>query len=149
VDPANDTVPETPVPPLHQEAYNAMERNDLDAAAKAFEAALTEAPGDKEAKAGLAQVQLLRRLDAEGKTDAIAAAEAPGAGVDAQLAAADAQIAAGEPAAAFARLIKALRSAEPEDKETIRVRLLDLFEVVGADDPAVAKARRDLAAALF
>jgi len=37
----------------------------------------------------------------------------------------------------------------PEDRDTIRGRLLELFEVVGRTDPAVLKARRRLATVLF
>ena len=36
-----------------------------------------------------------------------------------------------------------------DDREAARVRLLELFDVVGADHPAVVTARRALARALF
>ena len=36
-----------------------------------------------------------------------------------------------------------------DDRDAVRVRLLELFEVVGADDPRVIAARRALARALF
>jgi putative thioredoxin len=141
VDPAGAAPAEPPLPPLHQEAFDAIERGDLAAAQAAYTKALAEAPGDAAAKAGLAQVELLLRLEANDG--------GPKVGLDAVLAAADAAVAGGDPADGFARLIAALRGAAPDDKEKLRLRLLDLFEVVGAGDPAVAKARRDLASALF
>jgi putative thioredoxin len=36
-----------------------------------------------------------------------------------------------------------------DERDKARAHLLSLFEVVGTDDPAVATARRRLAAALF
>jgi putative thioredoxin len=35
------------------------------------------------------------------------------------------------------------------DRDTARRRLVELFEVVGLDDPRVVRARTDLASALF
>ena len=49
----------------------------------------------------------------------------------------------------FARLIGAIRFTSGADRDRLRTHLLDLFEVVGPDDPAVARARIDLANALF
>jgi Thioredoxin domain-containing protein len=42
-----------------------------------------------------------------------------------------------------------VRSTIGEERDRARLRLLDLFVVVGDDDPRVLKARRDLASALF
>src|SRR5271170_4985885 len=50
------------LPPAFAEARAAMERGDLDAAARAFEQELASSPGDPIAKAGLAQVNLIRRV---------------------------------------------------------------------------------------
>src|SRR5208282_5122309 len=50
-------VPPAPAaPPAYAEARAAMERGDLDGAARAFEAELAQSPGDPIAKTGLAQV---------------------------------------------------------------------------------------------
>jgi putative thioredoxin len=46
-------------------------------------------------------------------------------------------------------LIELIRSTSGAERETARLRLLDLFETVGPSDPAVLKARRDLMSALF
>jgi putative thioredoxin len=50
---------------------------------------------------------------------------------------------------AFGRLVEAVRVTFGDDRDTVRLRLLELFEVVGAEDPRVAAARRALARALF
>ena len=47
--------------PRYDEAYDAIERGDLDAAAAAYRALLAESPADADARAGLGQVELLRR----------------------------------------------------------------------------------------
>jgi len=49
----------------------------------------------------------------------------------------------------FQRLIDAVRVTSGADREAARQHLLVLFEVAGPGDPRVAKARRDLASALF
>jgi putative thioredoxin len=134
-------------PPLRQEGYDALERGDLAAAEAAFTKALAASPGDAVAKAALAQVGLLKRLD--GETDAAAKADEPGASLDDAMAAADLAVASGQFAVGFGRLLEAIRTAAPEDKERLRLRLLDLFEVAGPDEPAVGQARRRLAGLLF
>jgi putative thioredoxin len=138
---------EPPLAPLHQEGYDALERGDLAGAKEAFAKALAEAPADAAAKAALAQVELLERLDAAG--EAAARADSPDAALEDVLAAADAEIASGASAQGFNRLLSVMAKAGPEDKEAIRLRLLSLFEVAGPEDPAVAQARRRLAALLF
>ena len=50
---------------------------------------------------------------------------------------------------AFDRLIALIRETAGADRDAVRVRLLELFEIVGPADPAVLKARRDLMSALF
>ena len=50
---------------------------------------------------------------------------------------------------AFGRLIELVRRTSGDERDRARVHLIDLFAVVGNDDPRVLKARRDLASALF
>jgi putative thioredoxin len=138
-----------PLPPLHQEAFDAIERGDFEAAAAAYRKALRENPKDADARAGLAQVELMARAEGLDPQAALAAAQESPGDVDAQLAAADADMAAGRAGDAFARLIAAVRTAAGDDRERLRLRLVDLFEVVGGGDPHVVAARRELAAALF
>ena len=148
--PEADTAPEEPpLPPLHQEAYDAIERDDLEGAADAYRRALTANPADADATAGLAQVELMRRTSGADPAQARAAAAADPQDVDAALLAADLDVAGGHVDDAFGRLIETVRITSGEDRERVRQRLVELFEVVGSGDERVTSARRALASALF
>ena len=77
-----------------------------------------------------------------------AAAERPD-DVDAQTLVADLDLLGGHVNDAFGRLIELVRRSSGDERDRARVHLIDLFAVVGNDDPRVLKARRDLASALF
>lgn len=140
---------EKPLPPLHQKAQDALAEQDYDGARAAYEQALSEQPGDREAKLGLARVGLLARVaDADAQAVRQRAAEAPQE-VDAQLAVADLDVAGGHVEDAFARLLKLFTAVGPEEKSRVRERMLELFDVVGAEDPRVVSARAALMRALF
>ncbi|WP_456847585.1 co-chaperone YbbN [Cellulomonas sp. P5_C6] len=141
--------PEPELPPLHQAAYDAIEADDLAAATAAYEQALKENPRDALARAGLAQVGLLERTRDADLQAARAAAAADPSDVDAQLAVADLDILGGKVEDAFARLIDVLRTTFGPERERVRVRLVDLFEVIGGEDPRVIAARRAMASALY
>jgi len=140
---------EPPVDPRFEAAYEAINAGDFDRAAEAYQAVLAESPGDAEAKAGLAQVELLRRTSGIDEAAARSAADADPTDVDAQLQVADLDLAAGQVEAAFDRLIATVRRVADDDRERVRARVVELFEVVGATDPRVVKARAALASALF
>ncbi len=140
---------EPPLPPLHQEAFDAIERDDLDAAATAYRAALAENPRDAEAAAGLAQVELMRRTASAELEAARAAAAAAPDDVDAQLLVADLDVLGGHVDDAFARLVDLVRRTAGDERDRVRTRLVELFDVVGGDDPRVQAGRRALASALF
>lgn len=147
-DEAPDAEPaEPPLPPLHQEAYDAIEAGDLAAAADAYRRALAQNPRDDMASAGLAQVDLLSRVEALDAADVTARAADPG-DLAAQLAMADLELVSGDVDAAFDRLLGVVRRTAGPDREAARERLVALFAVVG-DDSRVARARRDLASALY
>ena len=55
----------------------------------------------------------------------------------------------GQVEAAFDRLIGLIKTKAGDERDQVRVRLLELFETVGNADPRVLKARRDLMTALF
>ncbi|KQR82595.1 thioredoxin [Arthrobacter sp. Leaf337] len=141
-----------PLPPLHQAAYDAIEAGDFAAAAAAYRQALLEMPADAEAKAGLAQVELMDRLQAltgpDGEALRQLAAEQPD-NLDAQLGVADLDIAGGHIDDALGRIVGFIGRNFGPERETARVRLLELFEVVGPSDERVAKARQGLARVLF
>lgn len=139
---------EKPLPPLHQEAFDALERGDLDAARNAYERAVKENPGDDDAVAGLAQVGLLQRLQGRTLEDIREAAAQNPSDVDAQLAVADLDLSGGHVEDAFDRLLTMFPSAG-EAKERVRERLLEFFLVVGIEDSRVIAARRRLMTLLF
>jgi putative thioredoxin len=140
---------EAPLPPLHQEAFDALSRNDLPAAKAAYQRALAEAPADTDAAAGLAQVELLERvyaLDADATRRH--AADEPD-NVDHALAVADLDISGGHIEDAFVRLLGIFAKALEDDKERVRERLLTYFTIVGQGAPEVKKARTQLASLMF
>ncbi|GEL99386.1 tetratricopeptide repeat protein [Cellulomonas terrae] len=147
--PSTEPEPEPELPPLHQAAHDAIERDDLEAATAAYEQALKENPRDALARAGLAQVGLLDRTRALDLQEARAAAAADPTDVDAQLAVADLDILGGKVEDAFSRLVDVLRTTSGPERERVRVRLVDLFEVIGGEDPRVIAARRAMASALY
>jgi putative thioredoxin len=140
---------EPPHDPRLDKAYDAIERGDYDAAAVAYKELLAEAPQDADAKAGLAQVELLRRTADVDPTTAQKAAESDPSDVQSQLLVADLEFVAGRVEEAFRRLVTTVRVTSGDDRETVRTRLVELFELTGPDDSRVAKARIDLASALF
>lgn len=141
---------EPPLPPHLQAAYDAIENGSFDDAIEGLELAIKKNPADDEAKALLAQVELMRRLEGVDPVAAITAARdaAPG-DLAVQLVAADVEVSSGQAPAAYERLLAAVRISAGEDKEVARARLVELFLIADPADPAVLKARRDLSVALF
>jgi putative thioredoxin len=146
---AEETVEELPEDPRYDEAYDAIERGDLDAAAAAYRSLLDETPADPEAQAGLGQVELLRRTkDLDAAVVSARAAENPD-DVAAQTAAADLELRSGHIEDAFGRLIELVRRTSGAERDLAREHLVELFGLVGSDDERVAKARTALANALY
>jgi putative thioredoxin len=146
-DAAGVEVPEHVDPDLLA-AEDALVGGDLDAAEAAYDKYLKNNPGSLDAEAGLAQVKLLRRA-ATLQQDAVSVADADPADIDAALAAADLQVLSGQAEAAYDRLISLVARLAGEDRERVRKRLIELFQIAGSDDPVVAAARRKLSAVLF
>ena len=137
------------LPPAFEQARTAMERGDLDGAARAFEEQLAASPGDPIAKAGLAQVNLIRRVSSYDQARARReAAERPG-DVQAQIRVADIDLASGRIEEAFDRLLGVIRRTSGEDREQARAHLVTLFDILPPRDPRVSKARSTLSALLF
>jgi len=149
--PVDDAQPseEEELPPLLQAAYDAIERGDLPAAITAYETALRENPSDEEARLGLAQVKLLERTQDVDLTKARTSAAADPQDVEAQLLVADIDLLGGHVDDAFARLISTVKVTSGPERDRVRQRLIELFEVVGSQDPRVGAARLALANALF
>ncbi|MFJ2721100.1 tetratricopeptide repeat protein [Streptomyces sp. NPDC087437] len=146
------TAQQAPVGPyeaLLNAASQALDAGDLGGAVQAYKNVLADDPANPEAKLGLAQAELLQRVqDLDPQRVRKEAAEKP-ADVQAQIAAADLDLVGGHVEDAFSRLIDTVRRTAGEDRDAVRLRLLELFEVVGAEDPRVTGARRALARALF
>ncbi|MFG2310206.1 tetratricopeptide repeat protein [Streptomyces sp. NPDC048566] len=142
-------VPAGPYDALLEAAVQALDAGDFGGAVQAYRNVLSDDPGNTEAKLGLAQAELLQRVQGldpqQVRRDA---AEKPG-DVAAQIAGADLDLVGGHVEDAFGRLIDTVRRTAGDDRDTVRLRLLELFEVVGGDDPRVTAARRSLARALF
>ncbi|MBV1947411.1 tetratricopeptide repeat protein [Streptomyces sp. BV129] len=142
-------VPEGPYDALLAAAVEALDAGDLGGAVQAYKNVLNDDPANTEAKLGLAQAELLQRVqDLDPQRVRKEAAEKPG-DADAQIAAADLDLVGGHVEDAFGRLIETVSRTAGDDRDAVRRRLLELFEVVGADDPRVVAARRALARALF
>ncbi|MGW0826726.1 tetratricopeptide repeat protein [Streptomyces sp. NPDC002845] len=149
---AVEPAPQAPAGPydhLLEAAVQALDAGDLGGAVQAYKNVLSDDPGNTEAKLGLAQAELLQRVQgADPQVVRKTAADNP-ADVAAQIAAADLDLVGGHVEDAFGRLIDAVQRTAGDDRDAVRLRLLELFEVVGADDPRVTAARRALARALF
>jgi len=130
-------------------ADDALMTGDLDEAEAAYKKILAESPTDRAAESGLAQVALYRRVTGIDPAAALAKAAADPDDIAAQQLAADVEILSGQAAEAYARLVALVRRTNGEERDAVRKHLLSLFSVAGPDDPAVAKARRALASALF
>jgi putative thioredoxin len=140
---------EPELPTLHQAAYDAIDSGDLAAAAGSYEQAIRENPADELAAVGLINVRLMQRTDGVDPVAALAAAEAAPDDTAAQLLAADVDLLEGRTDIAFDRLVQAVRARSGAEREEVRQRLVDLFALVGAEDPQVRRARIALTNALF
>ncbi|CAL9455527.1 putative protein [Streptomyces sp. enrichment culture] len=149
---AEAAAPEQPAGPhdgLLEAAVQALDSGDLSGAVQAYKNVLNEDPGNEEAKLGLAQAELLQRVQGVDPQQVRRDAADNPADVQAQIAAADLDLVGGHVEDAFGRLIETVQRTVGDDRDTVRMRLLELFEVVGPDDPRVIAARRALARALF
>ncbi|MBB5935808.1 putative thioredoxin [Streptomyces zagrosensis] len=130
-------------------AHQALDAGDLGGAEQAYQSVLADDPNNAEAKLGLAQAQLLGRVrDLDAQQVRKDAAERP-IDVTAQLAAADVDLVGGHVEDAFGRLVELVKRTVGDERDSARVRLLELFDVIGADDPRVTTARSALARVLF
>jgi putative thioredoxin len=143
---AADDEPETP--PRLVPAEEALVTGDMATAIAEYEKLLADNPGDVDAAIGLARAQLVQRTTGLDLNQVRAAAAESPDDVDAQFKVADLDLIGGHVDDAFNRLIDLVRRTSGDDRDRVRVRLIDLFVVVG-DDPRVIKARQNLASALY
>jgi putative thioredoxin len=138
--------PEPELSITHQQAFAAIEENNYPLAKSLYEKALVENPNDQLAEAGLAQIKLLIRL--EGK-DLPLLVSSLGQDTDTALDRVDALVATGAASAGFEQLLVLFENTAKDQREPIRLRFVELFLVVGNEDPAVIKARKNLSLLLF
>ena len=139
-------------PPSHpgfEAAQQAMERGDLEGAAAAFEQVLATTPDDPVAKVGLAQVDLIRRVNGYDQAQVRRVAAARPDDVEAQAKVADLDLATGKIDEAFDRLLGTVRRTTGEERDQARRHLVGLFEIFPPHDPRVSKARATLSSLLF
>lgn len=139
---------EEPVDPRFTAAEDAIERGDYAAAEAAYQRILAAEPANEQAREALAQVRFAARAE-QADPASIARADAAPDDVNAQLAAADAELAFDQVEQAFTRLVDTVRRCGGEERNRARTHLVELFGLFPADDPRVAAARRQLAAALY
>lgn len=134
--------------PRFAAADAALEAGDYQAAVAEFDKLLKANPRDNEASAGRAQASLLARTVSIDPSVLQRAAESP-EDIEAQFAAADYEVLAGQAEDGFNRLIALIGLFSGDEREKVRVRLVELLQTSPATDPVVVKARRALAMALF
>jgi putative thioredoxin len=137
------------LPPALSAARDAMESGDLDAAARALEKALADVPADPLAKSWLAQVNLMRRVSSYDPMAVSRVAAAHPEDVAAQLRVADFEMASGDAEKAFDRILAVIKRTAGAERNTARLHLLDLFEVLPPEDERLKKARTQLTLLLF
>jgi putative thioredoxin len=138
-----------PSHPGYEAAQEAMERGDLEGAAAAFEQVIAASPGDPVAKVGLAQVELIRRVNGYDQAQVRRAAAEHPDDVESQSRVADLDLAMGKIDEAFDRLLGTIRRTTGEQRDQARVHLVSLFEIFPPRDSRVAKARATLSSLLF
>ncbi|GGM85469.1 co-chaperone YbbN [Thermopolyspora flexuosa] len=147
--PAQGAEAQRPADPDLVAAEEAVQKGDLDAAEAAYQRVLDRSPKDADAKMGLAGVGLLRRTQGLDPAKVLREAVERPDDIDVQLKSADLEMLSGAAESAFNRLIDLVRRTAGEERDKVRLHLLGLFETLPVDDPTVAKARRQLANALF
>lgn len=144
---APEVLAEIPLEPEEQAAYAALEKSDFKGAKIAYESWLKRKPNEPVAVIGLAQVNLMLRV--EGLDPELTLKNAKSDDLTSQLMCADIEIATGNNEAAFTRLLNVIRTFSNDEKEKAKQHLIQLFNLVNPTDPSLLKARNELASLLF
>ncbi|HEY3737782.1 MAG TPA: tetratricopeptide repeat protein [Jatrophihabitans sp.] len=140
-----DGLPQAPVDPRFDAAEEALADGDLALAEQRFQAILDVEPANADAKTALLHVKLTRRI---AETEA-SETEAPADDLGSSLHAADVAYSEGDADSALRTLLDLLARVTGEDKDVVRERLLEFFELLGPEDERLPAARREMARALF
>jgi putative thioredoxin len=138
---------EIPMEVEEEAAYAAMEKGDYKAAKLSYEAWLKRKPNEQVAIVGLAQVNLMIRID--GLDPVLTLQNAKDDDITSQLMCADIQIASGDLSGAFDRLLKVIKLKKDGEADKAKAHLIALFNLVDPTDPRLVKARSELASVLF
>ena len=138
---------EIPMEAEEEAAYAAMEKGDYKAAKNSYEAWLKRKPNEQVAIVGLAQVNLMLRID--GLDPVLTLKNAKDDDLTSQLMCADIQIASGDLSGAFDRLLKVIKLKKGDEADKAKSHLIALFNLVDPTDPRLVKARSELASVLF
>ena len=138
---------EIPMEAEEEAAYAAMEKGDYKAAKLSYEAWLKRKPNEQVAIVGLAQVNLMIRID--GLDPVLTLQNAKADDLTSQLMCADIQIASGDLTGAFDRLLAVIKLNTGDQRDKAKAHLIALFNLVDPTDPRLVKARSELASALF
>jgi len=130
-------------------ALEALDQGDFAAAKAIYQEWLNRAPSNPMALLGLAQVELMSRIDGLDSADVILRADTTPEDLDLAKQAADCEIIQGNFEGAFSRLISAISRSSGDDKKILREHLVGLFALVDPVDPILIRARQQLASALF
>ncbi|HEX2319167.1 MAG TPA: tetratricopeptide repeat protein [Streptosporangiaceae bacterium] len=128
---------------------DAMDAGDFDTAATTLEQVLADSPGHPVAKAWLAQVELVRRVNSYDRAKVNRSASEHPDDPDAQAKAADLELANGQVQESFDRLLGVFQRTAGDERDKVRKHLLELFDVLPPRDPRVTKARSKLSSLLF
>ena len=138
---------EIPMEAEEEAAYAAMEKGDYKAAKLSYEAWLKRKPNEQVAIVGLAQVNLMIRID--GLDPVLTLQNAKADDLTSQLMCADIQIASGDLSGAFDRLLAVIKSNTGDQRDKAKAHLISLFNLVDPTDLRLVKARGELASVLF
>jgi putative thioredoxin len=144
---APDGPSEIPMEAEEEAAYAAMEKGDYKAAKLSYEAWLKRKPNEAVAVVGLAQVNLMLRID--GLDPVLTLKNAKDDDLNSQLMCADIQVASGDLSGAFDRLLAVIKSNTGDQRDKAKAHLISLFNLVDPTDPRLVKARGELASVLF
>ena len=144
---ASEGPTEIPMEAEEEAAYAAMEKGDYKEAKLSYEAWLKRKPNEAVAIVGLAQVNLMIRID--GLDPVLTLKNAKADDLTSQLMCADIQIASGDLSGAFDRLLAVIKSNTGDQRDKAKAHLIALFNLVDPTDPRLVKARGELASVLF